>query len=389
MNHTLSPNAPPLSAQQSHLKAAIQAELTQTRVHTLSLFDAIDEQDFCRQFHPDFSPVGWHLGHIGYTEAFWLLGQCQGETALVQEYEPIFSAVQSVKHERIYLPPRSDILDYLSRVQEASLQLLHSTNFDPEHWLLRRAQVFYQVLQHEYQHSETVVIVQRLMGQRGLGPQFVSPSAPAAPLHIPAGTLEMGDEGPRAYDNEHPIHPVSVKEFWIDAAPVSVEQYACFIKAGGYQQPWLWSEDGWAWREAHSIQAPLCWSEQKLEAPLCHVSAYEAEAYARWVGKRLPTEAEWEQAARTGLQDIGAVWEWTASTFTPYPGFRPYPYAGYSAAYFDGQHRVLRGGSWATARPLVRASFRNWYHPWVRQIFAGFRCVSSSCPDSEGQCSKQ
>lgn len=357
------------------LKQALRAELTQARAQTLALFTELEAASFSRQVHPEFSPVGWHLGHIGYTEAFWILDQCLGEPEWARAYESFFSTTQSVKCERVHLPPRAEILTYLTEVRQRVLTFLEDTSLDSTHWLLRRAQVFYQILQHEYQHGETIQIVQRLMGQASRQARL-EPPQPPAPLYVPAGPLVMGCDQPSAYDNEAPVHLVEVAAFWIDPAPVNQAQYSQFMAAGGYAEQDLWSQAGWEWKCAQSIQAPLYWDPQAPQAPVCHLSAYEAEACARWLGKRLPTEAEWEKAAQAGLPGVGSVWEWTASLFAPYPGFQAYPYAGYSAAYFDGQHRVLRGGSWATARALMRPSFRTWYHPWVRQIFAGLRCVS-------------
>jgi formylglycine-generating enzyme required for sulfatase activity len=221
---------------------------------------------------------------------------------------------------------------------------------------------------------------------------------------------------------------VFVDDFWIDIHPVTQGQYGVFMAAGGYQHQEWWSPQGWQWLQQQPVHGPRYWhhSADGDGHPVCGVSWYEADAYARWAGRRLPQEAEWERAAcwdatgqqqrlypwgqtwpdasrcnhgstvggttavqqyatgttETGIHDlIGNVWEWTATWFDSYGSpheFQPFPYRGYSQAYFDGQHRVLRGGSWATRPWALRGTLRNWYYPHMNQMLAGFRCVTSS-----------
>ncbi|NJK27956.1 MAG: ergothioneine biosynthesis protein EgtB [Coleofasciculaceae cyanobacterium SM2_3_26] len=232
----------------------------------------------------------------------------------------------------------------------------------------------------------------------------------------------MGSNAPDALDNEKPQHWCYLDAYWLDRYPVTCCQYQSFIAADGYRDRQWWSAAGWQWVQAGQIQQPLYWSDALAgsDRPVCGVSYYEAEAYARFAGKRLPTEAEWEKAASwdpnhqrsrpypwgdelpdarrcncdgiagwtasvqaypTGASASGAwdmlgnVWEWTATCFGGYIGFQCYPYRGYSQAYFDGEHYVLKGGSWATRPQAMRNSFRNWYYPDMRQMFAGFRCA--------------
>ena len=179
---------------------------------------------------------------------------------------------------------------------------------------------------------------------------------------VPGGSFTMGSTDAWAYDNERPPHAVELPAFRIDRALVTNGEYAVFI-------------------EAEQAEAPLYWhAELPPREPVLHVSFHEAEAYARWAGKRLPTEAEWEKAVKIAGDELehvtGAAWQWTSSAFDGYPGFRAYPYREYSEPFFGGGYRVLRGGSWMTDPLVARPTFRNWDFPQRRQIFSGMRCAS-------------
>jgi iron(II)-dependent oxidoreductase len=254
---------------------------------------------------------------------------------------------------------------------------------------------------------------------------------------VPAGEFEQGAASGSffAYDNERPRHVVDVPAFEIDATPVSNGAYRKFVESGGYGRREWWSAAGWAWRVTNGIERPLYWAADGHErsfdrvepidpaAPVMHVSWYEADAYARSRGERLPTESEWEKAAvwdpATGRTQrypwgasgipgvayanldqlafraaspgafpagqspsgcvamIGDAWEWTSSDFVAYDGFKPFPYEQYSQVFFDGPYKVLRGGSWATRPRVAQPTFRNWDYPMRRQLFTGFRCARS------------
>jgi iron(II)-dependent oxidoreductase len=174
-----------------------------------------------------------------------------------------------------------------------------------------------------------------------------------------------------AYDNEVPCHLVELPDFEIDRWPVTGHDFAAFIEERGYERRELWSPEGWSWLQEARVRAPLGWRGPSAR-PVEHVCFHEAEAYARFRGRRLPTEAEWEKAAPV-LEGRGRVWEWTSTDFAPYPGFEPFPYEEYSVPFFDRGMKVLRGGSWATSPAVARATFRNWDFPVRRQIFAGLR----------------
>ncbi len=350
------------------------------RRQTLQTIAGISAEVFRAQAHTDFSPVGWHLGHIAYTESLWI-----AKRQSKQQYERLFSADGLPKSQRQNLPDLTEILAYMAEVRVRTLRYLDSelpaSADEPQrlwHWLI----------QHEAQHVEIITMVLALHQRQGkqtpLAPaiQQASPisSLSTEMLLIPAGDFYQGCNAPEAIDNERPVHKVSLERYWIDRAPVTCGQYRQFIQAGGYQTEKWWCEQGWEWQQRSQIARPLYWIEDVAfdDYPVMGVSWYEADAYARATGKRLPTESEWAKAAANeGCQPmLGDVWEWTDTWFAGYPGFRPFPYEGYSQLYFDGAHRVLRGGSWATPSWALRNSFRNWYHPHRQELFAGFRCAA-------------
>jgi iron(II)-dependent oxidoreductase len=302
------------------------------------------------------------------------------------------------------------------------------------------------VVQHEQQHGETMLATHQLR----VGPPVLSapPPPPArralavTEVLVPGGPFTMGTSTePWALDNERPAHRVHVDAFGIDTHPVTNAAYAAFIESGGYDDARWWTEEGWAYRIKANLTAPRFWRPDgdrwlrtrfgvvepvPSDEPVMHVCYHEASAYAAWAGRRLPTEAEWEKAARfdpasarsrrfpwgdeepgveranigqrhlgpapvgaypagaspLGVhQLIGDVWEWTSSDFDPYPGFVAFPYREYSEAFFDGNYKVLRGGSFGTDPVAGRSTFRNWDYPIRRQIFAGFRCARDASPD--------
>jgi len=213
-------------------------------------------------------------------------------------------------------------------------------------------------------------------GEPTLGPL----EGPEEWIEVPAGAFAMGArQGRFAYDNEQPRHTVETPAFRIARRPVSCGSWMRFSEDGGYERPEWWSPEGWAFKQEHGIAPHPAVSASQPQAPACHVSFYEADAFARAHGARLPTEAEWERAATAGvLAAVGQVWEWTQTRFHGYPGFVAHPYREYSEVFFGESYCVLRGGSWATAPRVASLSFRNWDLPVRRQIFAGLRLAGDA-----------
>jgi ergothioneine biosynthesis protein EgtB len=404
------------------------------------------EADLRRPPAEGFRPILWHLGHVGAFEGYWILQRAKGERTISPSYDVIFDPIKTPRDDSTNLPPIAQIESYLARVREGVFDFLKSYGSN-SHPLVRDGYLFHLVLEHEYQHQETLAYLLQMLDTRLKGGSDLKSQEANLKstnrigdemVEIPGGVFELGSRGyPFAYDNEQPPHAVEIGDFRIDRYPVTNSEYVRFIEANGYQTRSLWSDEGWAWKEENKIECPLYWSRARDQSawivremfaenlapplhPVTGVSWHEASAYARFVGKRLPTEAEWEKAASWdpetkskrrfswgdepatarlanfanhnwsttpvtaypggrsayGCFDMtGNVWEWTSSVFAPYPGFEAYPYREYSELWFDGDHRVLKGGSWVTREPLLRVSFRNFFRPQFRAAFAGLRCA--------------
>lgn len=392
-------------------------EFETARSAVTEVLDGLGQEDICRQIDPEFSPLGWHYGHIAYTESLWLLDG-PAETATARpDLETTFRVDGLPKSRRGELPDRSVIDSYAAEIRDRVRTEIAkgAPARNPRLWSF--------VLQHESQHCETMTLLRWLAGDRAVVDGLPAPQPER--VRVPAGSVTLGSDSTDALDNERGSLTLDVPAFSIDRYPVTRGEFARFAAEDGYRRPEFWSEAGWNWRMANGIESPLYGLEHD-SLPVMGVSRHEAEAYCRYRGGRLPTEAEWERAARwdpaagrlrrnpwgddpasaehachdrrtggpapvgrhpagrspVGCEDLmGSVWEWTSSTFAPFPGFAAYPYAGYSEAYFDGRHAVIKGGSWATRDPVLRASFRSWYMPETRQILVGFRCVEGADQD--------
>lgn len=430
-------------------RRALEAFLREYRRRTHRLLDPLTEDDLERQFDPIMSPLVWDVGHVANFEELWLLREVDGrppsDSRLDAVYNP-FDNPRSVRAELDVLN-RPEAFAYLDAVRADALRILRATEFDPDRPLVREGYVWWMVAQHEAQHQETMLQALDLRGDLPPYPAALERAVARPPrvndearVAIPGGPFLMGtDDGAHAYDNERPQHRLDVPPFVIDRYPVSAGRFAAFVAAGGYEREEWWSADGWAWRAQTGCDAPQGWmagarGEWEVRrfgavAPLDpaevveHVSFWEAEAFTRFAGGRLPTEAEWEKAARwdpvvgvprrypwgdtapTGdhanldhrtfgpalvgsypkgasaygvEQLVGDVYEWTSSAFLPYPGYQSFPYPEYSEVFLGDDFRVLRGASWATSSLVARPTFRNWDYPQRRQIFAGIRVAYDS-----------
>ncbi|MFC4496014.1 ergothioneine biosynthesis protein EgtB [Streptomyces ovatisporus] len=423
--------------------------LERARRRTLALTDCLDEGELTAQHSKLMSPLAWDLAHVGNQEDIWLVRAAGGGPGVRPDLDSVYDAFLTPRADRPGLPMLSpdEARAYIAEVRERARESLAAApadgGSDP---LLENGFVFGMVAQHEQQHDETMLATHQLRR----GPAVLDAPDPPAPtsrardedhgeVHVPGGPFTMGTSTePWALDNERPAHTVDVPPFDLDAVPVTNGAYQRFIEDGGYRDARWWHPAGWAYVQKADLGAPLFWhrdggtwtrrrfgyTERVPPAePVLHVSWYEADAYARWAGRRLPTEAEWEKAARwdpaTGVsrrypwgdeqpgdghanlgqrhlrpapagaypagaapcgarQLIGDVWEWTSSDFTGYPGFEAFPYREYSEVFFGSEYKVLRGGSFGTDRVACRGTFRNWDLPVRRQIFAGFRTARSS-----------
>jgi iron(II)-dependent oxidoreductase len=337
----------------------LAAVLGHARERTEALLEPLDDEQLTRQVSPLQSPLVWDLAHIGYFEELWLLQQAGGRKRLSPEYDDLYDSFAHGRAERGALPmlQPAEARAYVTEVRAAVLEIL------PE---LDDGFLVGMVAQHELQHGETMAQTLALASLPGPSPQRPPEVEASGDALVEGGPFTLGSDDPWAYDNERPQHVVDLPAFRIDRALVTNAEYAEFVEAEGAAPPAYWNRDG----------------DPVLREPVQHVSFHEAEAYARWAGKRLPTEPEWEKAVKRAGAQLehmqGAVWQWTSSFFEGYPSFRAFPYREYSEVFFGEAYRVLRGGSWVTDPLVARATFRNWDLPQRRQIFAGIRCASDA-----------
>jgi iron(II)-dependent oxidoreductase len=413
---------------------ALAAALADARARTLALYAHLDLERLEVPRLPIVNPPLWELAHIAWFQERWCLRHDAAKGALTRasmlpDADALFdsSAVAHATRWSLPYPPAAVLRGYMSATLEQVLEKLGQASPAERYF-------FELALLHEDMHGEALLMTLQTLGlpAPAVGARNPQRSTPPKPRDVSfaGGTFPMGTEHGEerfVFDNEKWAHPVKIGPFEIRASPVTQGEFREFVEDRGYARRDLWSTEGWAWREAQSLSVPLHWQrgpegwhahrfeylvELDEAAPMVHASLHEAMAFCRWAQRRLPTEAEWEFAARNGGGDerfpwgddpgvasdaldlrclgaslsarepgaaksgmrmlIGGVWEWTSSAFAPYAGFAADPYADYSQPWF-GTHYVLRGGSFATRARLVHNRFRNFYMPDRRDVFAGFR----------------
>jgi iron(II)-dependent oxidoreductase len=395
------------------------AALDTVRERTLALVGHLSDDELSGVLSPIMSPLVWDLAHIAAYEDLWLAHRHGGLELSRPELAELYDAFETPRsvRGRVELLDPEQARSYLREVRARTAAALTLVGVGD-------GTIYELVLRHELQHTETMRQTMALAGLLPAGEPCLEPLdgedtlAGAAHggghpeghtlwsaggragewIELPAGPFELG-AGPEgfAYDNERPRHAVELAAFQIAHLPVSNASWSSFSEGGGYERREWWSDEGWAWKQEHDITHDQSVASGHPTAPVCHVSWFEAEAFAKASGARLPSEAEWERAAswdssgtteagsgqrseseKNGadmgvLEGVGQVWEWTSTRFDGYPGFVAHPYREYSEVFFGGDYRVLRGGSWATDPRVKTLTFRNWDLPIRRQIFAGVR----------------
>ncbi len=387
--------------------------MAEARRRTLLLIEPLSDEQLNRVYSPILSPLAWDLGHIANFEELWLVQDVGGREPLRGELGRFYDAIENPRATRNELPIlRGDELRaYMDEVRSRTLEVLDAADLDgSDDPVVRNGFIYEMLVAHEHQHNETML--QLLQMVESYEPVEIDDEPAAEPVadgpqmvRFDEGQATIGAGEERfAYDNERPRHEVELAPFWIDRTPVTNGAFAEFVRETGAEPPMYWEPDG----GGGFVRTAMGRTEALDPAlPVVHVDHSQAEAFAAWAGRRLPTELEWEAAAAgadreranldqlafacapagayaDGASDCGAVqmlgdvWEWTASDFTAYDGFEAFPYPEYSEVFFGPEHRVLRGGSWATRRNVIRVSFRNWDLPERRQIFSGFRCAQNA-----------
>jgi gamma-glutamyl hercynylcysteine S-oxide synthase len=428
-----------VNPQTSISTTTLVAWVRDSRQRTLELIADLSDEQLMGPRLAIINPLRWEIGHLAWFQEKWVLRHAGGRPPIRSDADSLYDS-SAVPHDvrwDLPLPSREETLKYMATVQDRVLDILHSRPPTADEVYFILLSVF-----HEDMHTEAFTYTRQTLSYRR--PHFAGEGRSAGSLAgswkgdvtIPGGTFLLGatPEGPFVFDNEKWAHSVEVGPFAMARAPVTQAEFVAFVEDSGYRRRELWDADGWRWRDATSASHPVYWQQQaparwlrrdfdtwvplEPNRPVLHVNWYEADAYCRWAGRRLPTEAEWEAAASAGptlssprrqfpwgdepptsdranldgfalgcwdvadcpagdsffgcRQMIGNVWEWTQSNFGSYPGFVADPYKEYSEPWF-GNHKVLRGGCWVTRGRLLRNTWRNFYKPNRRDIWAGFR----------------
>ncbi|ADB42062.1 ergothioneine biosynthesis protein EgtB [Spirosoma linguale] len=384
------------------------------RLHSEAICRGLETEDYVVQPVVDVSPPKWHLGHTTwFWETFVLVPNAPGYRIFHEDFSYVFNSYYETVGKRVLRTDRGNlsrptvagVYAYRAYVDEQMSRFLDTADLSPDlHALILLG------LNHEQQHQELLITdIKYILGHNPLLPaiempfQEHQPQNDGSPVHIREGVYTVGfqsvnekSDGAFYFDNEVGAHKVYLNDTTLAGQLVTNGEYRAFIEADGYRNFRYWLSDGWAWVNAHTIQAPLYWHQVDgawwnytfdglkpidPDAPVCHVSQYEADAYARWKGQRLPTEFEWEVAASIvdPALNWGARWEWTNSAYLPYPGFLTAEGAvgEYNGKFMSGQ-MVLRGASVATPDGHSRPTYRNFFQPDKRWQYTGIRLVTGA-----------
>lgn len=425
-------------------KDTLTAILMDARARTIELVHGLSEEQLMGPRLDIVNPLLWEIGHLAWFHEYFVLRRIDGRDPILPQTDKLYDSMK-VHHDTRWdldLPDLHGTFQYMRAVEDAMIERLKDGPASEEESYLYQLTIF-----HEDMHDEAFTYTRQTLGYPV--PEFrearnvseLSGGPYPGDVEIPGGVIELGSKpnGAFIFDNEKFAHEVSVEPFRIAKAPVTNEEYLSFVEDGGYREERLWGAEGWAWREAAGADCPVYWrldeagrwscryfdNDIPLQPyhPVSHVNWHEANAWCRWAGRRLPTEAEWEAAAaygpeagtlsasgekarypwgdkhiapvpanldgrHTGLVDVGAyaegdsafgcrqmlgnVWEWTSSDFLPFPGFSVDPYDDYSKPWF-GTRKVLRGGAWATRSRMISNTYRNFFTPDRRDTICGFR----------------
>ena len=383
--------------------AALAEALRDSRARTLALTMDRDDDAWRVPMQAGVNLVAWELGHLAWFAEFWILRGphrlgadgfvVAARPAAIAGPDPTFDSARLAHADRwrVALPSRAELGARLARQLDACIDAIPGDRDDGTNYFHRLA------LFHEDMHGEAFAWLRATLAWPAPTGFVMRSLATSDPVRVDGGTITLGrspDEPGFAFDNEQPPWQVDVAPFEIDSTPVCNADFLRFVIAGGYEDAAFWPGPAGAWRAHQHVGHPQRWRRGAdgewqtrwfdrwqpldLAAPVVHVSAWEAEAYCRWAGRRLPRAAEWELAARDPRFTWGrSVWEWTADAFLPYPGFVAGPYADYSKPWF-GDHRELRGGSFATHERLHDARYRNFFVADRSDVFAGFRTAAPS-----------
>ena len=421
----------PLATRLETTPAEVQAAYRRVRSRTEALCAPLEIEDYVVQSMPDASPVKWHLAHTSWFFETFVLTPSGAHRGISDPhfrdlfnsyYKTIGNAFARPRRGVLSRPTVREVRAYRRRVDEAIMTCLEADRLDP-HALER----IVLGLNHEEQHQELLLTdLKHALSHHPTPPAIAAmapitgPQGPRGWVRFEGGLVTVGHSGEGfAFDNEGPVHQVYLPPYRLAETPITAGEYLAFMEDGGYRTPTLWLSDGWDWVQESGSSAPLYWQLEEdgwwtytlggrrpvaPTVPVTHINFFEADAFARWAGKRLPTEAEWEHAAgsdRVGpnaaFQEDGAfhptgagpysagtvaglfgdVWEWTASPYRPYPGYRPLAGAvgEYNGKFMNGQY-VLRGGSCATPRGHIRRTYRNFFGPTKRWNFMGLRLAA-------------